>query len=357
MSKIDAVLFITLEKGLKIMKRLIALLLMISVLMMTVCSAFGEQQETNPPDSNTTIAESGATDTVDNNQDPHSAPEVTPEVVTVETATEAPSVPETTPAQEQAPTTEAPSVPEITPEPEVTPEPETTPEPEATTEPEATPEPEVTPEPETTSEPEVTPEPETTSEPEVTPEPETTAEPEATPEPEEEELIEETPAPEIEYRAGIVLRADSDLGLLVYDAPDGEWIAALSKGQMIEIGTVEEDWTLIRLDDLTGYVLSDYIALYNGEATPEEKIRSISIANNLSGLTRVKEGTTVYLTATLSGFEEDVYSVQWQYSPDGGASAINIEGANSLTYAYQLTEENFGYLYRVVVDFHEEISQ
>ena len=239
----------------------------------------------------------------------------------------------------------------------MTPEPETTPEPEATTEPEATPEPEVTPEPETTSEPEVTPEPETTSEPEVTPEPETTAEPEATPEPEEEELIEETPAPEIEYRAGIVLRADSDLGLLVYDAPDGEWIAALSKGQMIEIGTVEEDWTLIRLDDLTGYVLSDYIALYNGEATPEEKIRSISIANNLSGLTRVKEGTTVYLTATLSGFEEDVYSVQWQYSPDGGASAINIEGANSLTYAYQLTEENFGYLYRVVVDFHEEISQ
>ena len=154
-----------------------------------------------------------------------------------------------------------------------------------------------------------------------------------------------------------MLRADSDLGLLVYDAPDGEWIAALSKGQMIEIGTVEEDWTLIRLDDLTGYVLSDYIALYNGEATPEEKIRSINISTNLNGLTRVKEGTTVCLTATLSGFEEDDYTVQWQYSPDGGASAINIDGANSLTYAYRLTAKNFGYLYRVVVDFHEEIGQ
>lgn len=130
----------------------------------------------------------------------------------------------------------------------------------------------------------------------------------------------------------------------------------VAKGQMIEIGAVEQGWALIRWDGQTGYVSSDCVALYNAEAAPEEQIRAILIDTNLNGLTQVKEGTTVRLSATLVGFENDVYTLQWQYSPDGGATAIDIAGANKTAYAYRLTVDNFDYMYRLVVHIQDDVT-
>ena len=332
------------------MKRLIAYLIILTMLLSPAAFAVCEQQETALSDWNGFSVQPSEDGSLDGDQTLFVEPSITPVIE------ETPAPEETAVQESEVPSAEETPVPEDdTAQESEAPSAEETPVPEDdTVQKSEAPSAEETPVPEddTVQEPEEpsaeeTPVPETTSEPEETPVPETSLEP----------VLEETPAPEVIYRAGIILRADGDAGLSVYDAPGGAYIASLSKGQMIEIGTVEAGWTLIRLGDFTGYVRSDYVALYNGEAAPEEKIRSISVSTNLGGLTRVKEGTTICLTATLTGFEEDSYTVQWQYSPDGGASAVNIQGANGLTYAYRLTAENFGYLYRVVVDFHEDINQ
>lgn len=153
----------------------------------------------------------------------------------------------------------------------------------------------------------------------------------------------------ISYRPGVVLTTDGAESLAVYNSPGGQCIAGIDLGQMIEIGTVCDGWAMIRCNGLTGYVYSNCVALYNSEAAPEEKIRSIVITTNIDGMTQVREGMVVVLTATLIGFEDDVYTVQWQYSTDGGATAIDVGGANSLAYAYRLSSDNFNYMYRIVV--------
>lgn len=166
-------------------------------------------------------------------------------------------------------------------------------------------------------------------------------------------VAEESPVKEVSYRTGMVLKADSDAGLTILDAPDGQCIATAGKGQMIWIATPENGWIQVCWNGMVGFVRSDCVALYNEEAAPEEKIRAIRIDTNLGGMKQVKEGTVVSLTATLTGFEDDVYTLQWEYSPDGGNTAIAIAGANKRTYAYRLTAENFGYMYRLVVHIED----
>ncbi len=156
------------------------------------------------------------------------------------------------------------------------------------------------------------------------------------------------------YRSGMVLKGDSETGLMVLDAPGGQCIAVVNNGRMIGIGSIADGWAQISVDGLVGFVRSDYVALYNAETAPEEQVRSIWVDTNLQGMTQVKEGMTVCLTATLTGFENDVYTLQWQYSPDGGATAIDIAGANKTTYAYRLTVDNFDYMYRIVVSVEDE---
>ena len=174
--------------------------------------------------------------------------------------------------------------------------------------------------------------------------------------PEEDAAAEEAvevEAPAVSYRPGIVLSAEGAGDVVVYDAPGGAAIGSVGRGQMIGIGSVADGWALIQAGGMTGYVSSGCVALYNTEAAPEEKIRSIRISTSIDGMAQVREGTVVALTATLSGFEDDVYTVQWQYSTDGGATAIDIGGACSLVYAYRLSPDNFNYMYRIVVTIAE----
>ena len=290
------------------MKRLIALMTALVMALLAMNAAFCEQTGGAVPGAITT---------------PTELPVEVPEDV-ITTPTDLPEEPATEPEVEVEP--EEPAV-----EPEVEVESE---------------EPAVEPEVEVESEePVVEPEVEVESEEPVT-EPEVEVEP-------EEPVVE--PAAEVSYRAGMVLKADSGNGLMIYDAPSGQCIATVGKGQMIEIAVPENGWVQIRWGGLVGFVSSDCVALYNVDAAPEEQIRSIRIYTNLGSETQVREGTVVCLSATLVGFEDDVYTLQWQYSPDGGSTAIDIAGANKPTYAYRLTAENFGYMYRLVVHIQDDL--
>ena len=55
------------------------------------------------------------------------------------------------------------------------------------------------------------------------------------------------------------------------------------------------------------------------------------------------------LNAELVGFEGVNYQLQWQYTPDGGETIIDVEGATGLTYSFPVTQENAGYLWRLSV--------
>ena len=88
------------------------------------------------------------------------------------------------------------------------------------------------------------------------------------------------------------------------------------------------------------------------EAAVEEKPaveRKVITHSSLEGLTEIYEQSYVVLTAELIGFEDTAYTVQWQFSPDGGETVIDIPGANELTYIYQINEANFQYIWSVKV--------
>ena len=71
--------------------------------------------------------------------------------------------------------------------------------------------------------------------------------------------------------------------------------------------------------------------------------------SNIAGMTEVLDGTEVTLTAQLEGFENDQYVIQWQYTPDGGTTVFDADGANEENYTFFLNEQNVGYMWRIRV--------
>lgn len=59
-------------------------------------------------------------------------------------------------------------------------------------------------------------------------------------------------------------------------------------------------------------------------------------------------GDTIILHAVLEGYENTVYTIQWQVSKDN-ANWQNIEGAASLSYSFIITENNYQNYYRIAV--------
>ena len=50
----------------------------------------------------------------------------------------------------------------------------------------------------------------------------------------------------------------------------------------------------------------------------------------------------------MTGYDTLVYTVQWQYSLDGG-DWIDVEGATGMTMDMEITLDNYKYFWRVVV--------
>ena len=167
-------------------------------------------------------------------------------------------------------------------------------------------------------------------------------------------VIEEDPLADL--RQAIVVLAEDEPTAMLYAGPDAtsEVLAELANGEMLYIRELDAEWSYAVYGDLEGYILTSKIALYNGEVTPEEEeiVRTITVTSSLAGAEVVYEGAEVTLTATLTGFEDDTYTMQWQYTPDGGETVVDVEGANEAEYTFVLDGTNVGYLWRMTVTLH-----
>lgn len=83
-------------------------------------------------------------------------------------------------------------------------------------------------------------------------------------------------------------------------------------------------------------------------AEKEETVKSVKITSNLDNTDPVEEGTELTLTAHLTGFDDVDYKIQWQQSEDG-TNWDDVDGENDMEYTVVLTEDNEGYLWRVLI--------
>ena len=276
--------------------------------------------------------------------------------------------------------------PVVTAEPtaEPTEEPVTEPTEEPVTEPTEEPVAEPTEEPviEPTEEPVVEP----TEEPVVEPTEEPVIEPTEEPaiEPTEEPIIEPTEEPTAEPTAeptetpkpydGPIAVGNAE----VHAAPDADSpvVFTVPNGAAIKVFSTEGDWAKVEAHGFSGYLHRDHVrgvAFAQPAATPvpeqpenitendlpdnarllgviQDKLsaeRSVSVYASYDG-EYVTFGDTVTLYAVLHGYEDTVYTLQWQSSPDN-ASWADISGAVSASYAVTVTEANYTDYYRVAV--------
>ena len=171
----------------------------------------------------------------------------------------------------------------------------------------------------------------------------------------EAEVI-ETEAPEAEEEKIDVSRMTQMLPLLragqeyivMYGSAaedEGDIAALISAGEVIYLEESRGEWCQVVYGSNRGYVKANEIMLMDSESTTEEEkemFRSVDITTDLGGRTSVVAGTEVTLTAHLNGFENDTYTIQWKYSPDG-VTMIDIPGANGTSYTFRINKTNVQY--------------
>ena len=231
---------------------------------------------------------------------------------------------------------------------------------------------------------------EPTEEPVVEPTEEPVLEPTEEPivEPTEEPVIEPTEEPAIEPTAeptaeptetpkpydGPIAVGNAE----VHAAPDADSpvVFTVPNGAAIKVFSTEGDWAKVEAHGFSGYLHRDHVrgvAFAQPAATPvpeqpenitendlpdnarllgviQDKLsaeRSVSVYASYDG-EYVTFGDTVTLYAVLHGYEDTVYTLQWQSSPDN-ASWADISGAVSASYAVTVTEANYTDYYRVAV--------
>ena len=150
-------------------------------------------------------------------------------------------------------------------------------------------------------------------------------------------------------------------GADIFDSmEDGaEPVAHIDAGEVLWIKPTENDaWAEIyRTDEGTPaqYIRWDDVMINRKPETGEEEeeelpARSLEITSTLSGMMFIPIGTPVVMTAELINFrEDDICTYQWQYLDEETDTYIDIDGANELTYSYEITRENFFRTWRLVV--------
>ena len=231
---------------------------------------------------------------------------------------------------------------------------------------------------------------EPTEEPAIAPTEEPVVEPTEEPaiEPTEEPIVEPTEEPVIEPTAeptaeptetpkpydGPIAVGNAE----VHAAPDADSpvVFTVPNGAAIKVFSTEGDWAKVEAHGFSGYLHRDHVrgvAFAQPAATPvpeqpeniteddlpdnarllgviQDKLsaeRSVSVYASYDG-EYVTFGDTVTLYAVLHGYEDTVYTLQWQSSPDN-ASWADISGAVSASYAVTVTEANYTDYYRVAV--------
>ena len=223
---------------------------------------------------------------------------------------------------------------------------------------------------------------EPTEEPAIEPTEEPVIEPTEEPivEPTEEPVIEPTAEPTAEPTEtpkpydGPIAVGNAE----VHAAPDADSpvVFTVPNGAAIKVFSTEGDWAKVEAHGFSGYLHRDHVrgvAFAQPAATPvpeqpenitendlpdnarllgviQDKLsaeRSVSVYASYDG-EYVTFGDTVTLYAVLHGYEDTVYTLQWQSSPDN-ASWADISGAVSASYAVTVTEANYTDYYRVAV--------
>ena len=223
---------------------------------------------------------------------------------------------------------------------------------------------------------------EPTEEPAIAPTEEPAIEPTEEPivEPTEEPVIEPTAEPTAEPTEtpkpydGPIAVGNAE----VHAAPDANSpvVFTVPNGAAIKVFSTEGDWAKVEAHGFSGYLHRDHVrgvAFAQPAATPvpeqpenitendlpdnarllgviQDKLsaeRSVSVYASYDG-EYVTFGDTVTLYAVLHGYEDTVYTLQWQSSPDN-ASWADISGAVSASYAVTVTEANYTDYYRVAV--------
>ena len=149
----------------------------------------------------------------------------------------------------------------------------------------------------------------------------------------------------------VLKEGETELPLQAEPSETSEVLAMIPAGELLYVKEITPEWSYAVYGELEGYVLTAKIALYNGETTPEEEeiIRTIKVSSSVDGLEAVYAGTEVVLTATLTGFDGETVTYQWQTTPDGGATILDIEGATNASYAFVVDDTNANHLWRVKV--------
>ncbi len=153
-----------------------------------------------------------------------------------------------------------------------------------------------------------------------------------------------------------------DIGAKVYDDPiaakEGDeeeipvdhldvgtelWVKLVEGADRAQIFDLDEDAPARYIN------LVDIIATIKPEGMEELPTRELNLSSSLAGQKYIVSGTIVTLGAELVNFmEDDHVLIQWKYSVDG-EEYIDIEGANDLTYEYEINRENFTYKWRISI--------
>ena len=171
----------------------------------------------------------------------------------------------------------------------------------------------------------------------------------------EDRILSEEELAEQDYRQAEVIRSE---GTAVYEQMDEESLlkATLEAGSTLWIRIEDENWARVQAQTeeetvVTGFAKLEDLAMMLETALEEElPVRTIRIVSSLDGESVTTVGEEVELRAELNGFlEDDRYTVQWQYSPDGGETVFDAEDGNELIYRYKVSKENYGYAWRMTL--------
>ena len=104
--------------------------------------------------------------------------------------------------------------------------------------------------------------------------------------------------------------------------------------------------------------LVDLIAILKPETMESLPTRSVTVKSTIEDEEFVYYGSWEEMTATIDGFQDDdVYTIQWKFSADQGATFNIIEGANELKYGYIVTEENLKYIWRISITLEPKVIE
>ena len=89
------------------------------------------------------------------------------------------------------------------------------------------------------------------------------------------------------------------------------------------------------------------------ETEPDEAPQvTVRLSSNIQNLETIYPGMEATIHAEVTGADRP-YTLQWQYSPDGGQTIVDVEDADAADFHYTVDEETVHYLWRVVVRFDE----